>query len=642
MSVQFGICNFDGKPIDPVDLDEVRPLLAPYGPDGESYICKDNIAIIYRAFHTTKESRWEKQPYASASGALITWDGRLDNRQDLIVALGSEASSDLTDISIVAAAYEHWGIDAFGKLIGDWAISICDPTNRSLFLAKDFIGARHLYYRIDNNQVTWSTVLDPLVLCLKRPVALEEEYIAGWLSFFPASHLTPYVGIRAVPPCSFVRLTASTQTTSRYWDFDPAKTIRYRSDAEYEEHFRVAFSESVRRRLRSDSPTLAELSGGMDSSSIVCMADLILADGLAETPRVDTISYYNDSESNWNERPFFTSVEKARGRVGCHVDVSSLEAYKAEFPDKHFATTPASGGHSTQIAERLSACMNSQGNRVLLSGIGGDEVMGGVPSPTPELADLLARAHIWSLGHALKIWSLNKRVPWFHLLFEAVRGFLPPFLFGTPASKCPAPWLNPDFVSRHRPVFAGYNPRSSLFGASPSFQENLATLEMLRRQLACFGSSPQPCYEKRYPCLDRTLLEYLFAIPREQLVRPGQRRSLMRRALTGIVPEPILSRKRKAFVSRAPIVAMSSRAASLVATIPTMVLCNRQIVDACRFKESVSRAGHDQETSMVAVMRTVILESWLRHVAGRLLIGDPKAPVYKGDRNVWSRPIQAG
>ena len=90
MSVQFGKCNFDGKPVDPKDLDEVRPVLAPYGPDGEGYICKDNVGILYRAFHTTKESRREIQPHVSPSGFVLTWDGRLDNREELIGELISE------------------------------------------------------------------------------------------------------------------------------------------------------------------------------------------------------------------------------------------------------------------------------------------------------------------------------------------------------------------------------------------------------------------------------------------------------------------------------------------------------------------------------------------------------------------------
>jgi asparagine synthase (glutamine-hydrolysing) len=306
MSVQFGKLNFDGNPIDSDELTRVQHLLEPYGPDGEGSLSKDNVGILYRAFHTNAESRREQQPYRCLSGTVITWDGRLDNREDLIQQLDRRLWHAATDVEIVAAAYEHWNTDAFARLIGDWALSIWNPKDRSLTLAKDFAGARPLYYTVETDQLTWCTVLDPLVLCAGRTFPLEEEYIAGWLSLYPATNLTPYVGVHSVPPSCFVRITKGKQKVLKYWDFCPSRTIRYHTDGEYEEHFRAVFSESVRRRLRSDTPVLAELSGGMDSSSIVCVADRVLANGHAETPRLDTISFYDDSEPNWNERPYFT------------------------------------------------------------------------------------------------------------------------------------------------------------------------------------------------------------------------------------------------------------------------------------------------------------------------------------------------
>src|SRR5580698_2962803 len=92
-----------------------------------------------------------------------------------------------------------------------------------------------------------------------------------------------------------------------------------------------------------------------------------------------------------------------------------------------------------------------------------------------------------------------------------------------------------------------------------------------QRQLGCTALPSGPIYEKRYPYLDRDLLEFLYALPREQLVRPGQRRSLMRRALAGIVPDKVLNRKRKAFVSRSPMAAISRNWASLTDTCSQMI-----------------------------------------------------------------------
>ncbi len=614
MSVQFGRWNFDGRPADREYLAKAEGMLAPYSPDGGAAYIKDSVGILFRAFHTTKESRSEAQPHTTPSGTVLTWDGRLDNRPDLIGKLTDVLTAHATDIEIVAAVYEQWGTDCFARLLGDWALTIWNPSCHSLLLAKDVVGTRHLYYSTGKGQVTWSTILDPLVLLAEKTFSLEEEYIAGWLSFFPATHLTPYVGIHSVPASCFVRLTPTTESVVKYWDFDPGKRIRYRADDEYEEHFRAVFAESVGRRLRSDCPILAELSGGMDSSSIVCMADTVIARRAAETPRVHTISYYNDSEPNWNERPYFTKVEEQRGRAGCHIDVGSRETLNFELVGGCFRPTPGSGGPANEASRQFSACMISQGSRVVLSGIGGDEMTGGVPTPTPELEDLLARAHFESLARELRVWALLKRMPWFYLFTEAARGFFPPSLVGVPAHKRPGLWLNPKFVKRNRAALRGYEQRLKLFGPLPSFQTNLSTLDALRRQLGCAALPSEPPYEKSYPYLDRGFLEFLFAIPAEQLVRPGQRRSLMRRALARTVPDEVLNRKRKAFVSRAPATAISREWNGLMEMTRCMASNSLGIVDEKYFSEALHKARRGENVMVVPLLRAIGTELWLRNL----------------------------
>src|SRR5262249_30683875 len=104
----------------------------------------------------------------------------------------------------------------------------------------------------------------------------------------------------------------------QYWHFDPDKRITYKTDAEYEEHFRQVFFQSVKRRLRADAPVVAGLSGGRDSSAIVCVADELIARGEAETPRLDTYSRYDEQEPFGNDKPYLTIVEQKRGRTGRH------------------------------------------------------------------------------------------------------------------------------------------------------------------------------------------------------------------------------------------------------------------------------------------------------------------------------------
>jgi len=616
MSVQFGRWNYDSAHPAPGYLEKASQLLAPYGPDGEGRYSDAGVDIIYRAFHTTKESRRERQPHAAASGAVITLDGRLDNREELIRQLRGDLSLESTDVAIVAAAYEKWSTNCFAKLLGDWALAIWDPRDQALILAKDFVGTRHLYYAIEKDQVTWSSILDPLVLLAGKSFALEEEYIAGWLGSFPATHLTPYVGIQAVPPSSFVRVSGGKQTVQKYWDFDPGKRIRYHTDAEYEEHFRTVFAESVRRRLRSDKPVLAELSGGMDSSSIVCMADKLIAAGCAETPRLDTVSYYDDREPNWNERPYFSLVEEKRRRTGCHIDMAAEDAFHFQCETGRFVATPASVSRPSKAHKEFTASLASGGNRVILSGIGGDEVTGGVPTPIPELADLLAKARFLTLARQLKLWALDKRKPWFYLLFETVRRFLP----RGPArisADTETPWLRDRFARRNRIALRGYETKLKLLGPLPSLQENIGALHKLRRQLGCCALQCGPPCEKRYPYLDRDLLEFAYVIPREQMVRPRQRRSLMRRALTGIVPNGILARKRKAFVFRAHISSIPLEWISSAGMRQRMVSSSIEVVEQERFSDVLQQARSGQNVKIVALMRTLALEFWLRAIAAR-------------------------
>lgn len=612
MSVQFGIWNLDGRPVDVQSIERVISISSAFGLGGGGTFTRENTSILYFAFHTTKESREEVQPFLMVSDEVITWDGRLDNRTQLISDIGTMISSDATDIEIVAAAYERWGMDCFCKLLGDWAIAIWNSKMHRLILARDTIGIRQLYYRRAKDQIIWSTLLDPLVLLSDKPLKLNEEYVAGWLSRYPATNLTPYVGIHSVPACAYVVLRPSRHEIAQYWQFDPAKRIRYSTDREYEEHFRVVFRQAVRRRLRSDNSVLAELSGGMDSVSIVCMADHIISSGETDTPRLDTISLYSESEPNWDERPYFTKVEERRGRTGLHIRIEPEQMFSSVLHNGSLESTPACTAF--RIAQSIKSLTQPLDARVVLSGVGGDEVMGGVPTPIPELQDLLTRARLRQLVHRLKIWALEKRSPWLHLLADAIREFLPQAFVSSKDSQRSNPWLNPDFFSRNRQAFNGYQGRLRFFGPPPSFQANVNTISQLQRQLACNASACAPNSETRYPYLDRDLLEFMYAIPRCQVVRPGCRRSLMRRAMAGLVPDEILERKRKAFGVRGPTVAISSEWNFLSELMKHMRSAALGMVDPEGFLAVMQKARNNGDVPLPRLVRTLSVEFWIENL----------------------------
>src|SRR5579884_1888716 len=609
MSVQFGVWNVDGPPVDERLACAADPILAEYAPDGASHYQSAEILIAHHALHTTAESCRETQPYIAGSGAVITWDGRLDNREELIYQLGERLSELSTDVEIVAESFDRWDTNCFAKLLGDWAISVWRPSSRTLILAKDFAGIRPLYYSAEASQIVWSSLLEPLVTLFGRKFELNHAYVAGWLSMYPAADATPYVGIHGVPPSSFVTLDAKRAKIVKYWDFDPSKQLQYRTDSEYEEHFRALFRKAVHRRLRSDRPICAELSGGMDSPSIVCMADLIAASSPG-IPEIRTLSYYDDTEPNADERPYFTKVEAKRGRIGCHIDSSGIKMFAFDSTGGFLATPGNVSSGSKSFTLQRTVFLNSCGTRVVLSGVGGDEVTGGIPSPVTELQDLLIQGNLRTLAHKLKLWALAKRKPWFHLLGEAIVGFLPSAMAVDFEHLRPLECLKQDFVHRNSEVFSGFHNRVRLLGPRPSFQANIQSLNFLRRQLAT-KSLPGPySYETRYPFLDRDLLEFIFAIPRDQLLQPGYRRSLMRRALATLVPPEILQRKRKAYLSRSPRTAIANEWESLKTSCTQMVSARLGIVDETALQRILLACRNSDQVPLAQLMRTILLEIW--------------------------------
>jgi asparagine synthase (glutamine-hydrolysing) len=614
MSVQFGVCNLDGEPVGEDVLAQIEDLLVSYAPDGVSVLRQKSSALLYGSFETGSNPT-QLQPHRLANRDWMIWDGRLDNRNDLIRASRSLTTRS-TDVEIVASTYERLGTGMFSQLIGDWAISIFSDDRQEVVLARDFIGARPLFYRVDDRHVAWSTVLEPLVLVENGVPRPSQPYVAGWLSSFPRSGLTPYEHVLSVPPSSTVRIRSGRLTVSNYWDLDPTQTIGYRTDRDYEEHFRCTLREAVRRRIVSTKPVLAELSGGIDSSSIVCIADSLLADGESLAPRIDTVTYYDSAEPNWDELPYAQSVEQSRGRSGSHIDIGPHSFEHSDRRSNRFRVIPTSPYARSSAADSFSQLLKNRGYRAVLSGLGGDEILGGVPTPLPELADLLVGLEPARFFRQSVRWAFAKRKPivtlWSALLWQ----FLPQ---GQGVSHLPSAqltWLTKEFAARCERDLRVPFRRTKVTGSRPSFQANLFAVDSCRSQLSCTALESNPVYEWRYPLLDRDLVSFCASVPREQMVRPHERRSLMRRALADIVPWEILQRRRKAYVSRALVAIVSADFARLRSG-GSFLAEELGIVDCKKLEHAVQNAEQGRAVATVPLLRTLALEDWLRSLRDR-------------------------
>jgi len=364
----------------------------------------------------------------------------------------------------------------------------------------------------------------------------------------------------------------------------------------------------------------------MDSSSIVCAADQLLKTDPGLARRLDTLSYLNDAERDWNERPFVEAVEHFRGKTGFHVDVGGQLDFIPERDHHCFPSTPAFGTLPSLPQRQVSKYLAETNLRVILSGLGGDETTGGVPDGSAELADLLLEGRWATFLRQAVAWCLPTRRPLIHMIGGVLSEFLPQSLFRPNLLRSRVPWISKkvERTATKNPAWARL--RLKLHGSRPSIQENLYTLDDLRRQIACAATPVSPPREHRYPFLDRDLLEFLYNTPREQIVRPGRRRSLMRRALSGIVPEVILERRRKAYVSRNHIVSFQALAGEISEWTKNMVCSELGVIDLKAFHRALAGAYRGEDSRLWQISNTLALESWLRDERVRSLFASRTLP----------------
>ncbi len=615
MGIIFGILRAPREQVKEAEMVLLASPTLRYAPDGTFVLVKGNVGMGFQPYYTHERSRLESRPASDSHGNLLVFDGRLDNHGELSTELGS-GSRDVADSLLILAAFERWGEQCFSRLIGDWALALWSACDQVTYLARDHAGTRTLYFAETDGTLRWSTYLETFFAEGER-YALDEQYAAHFLCGQPIGDLTPYAGIRAVPPAHYLAIKNGAVTTTAHWSWIAKEQIRYKSDLEYQEHLFSLLAQSVQRRTTPGAPILAELSGGMDSTAIVCLSDHIRkSQGAGAKDLLDTISYYNRAEPNWNEEPYFSVTETRRGKKGIHIDTSAaMPSFDMEqgLPRDLGATMwPGTDRGTLENEQALELVIGDRGYRTILSGIGGDEVLGGVPNPLPELADLLVSGNIVALLKQGTAWCLSTRTPLLHMLYAALR--FTAGLYGSPSagSSTMPPWVSPHLShrsltdakeTRHR------HPRHARPSALCNGQAWWSILETQpHRYPQCLTRR-----EYRYPFLDRDLVDYLFRIPRAQLVRPGNRRSLMKRTLADLIPAEVLNRRRKAYLAHWPVVTLRSAQDQIERLLSDPVAAEYGFIDRTVLLREYHAVLNGQKTEQAtSLIRTAFFEMWLR------------------------------
>lgn len=602
MPILAGIWNRDGHPVDRDQKESFFGAVQRWRPGPAAEFEDGEIAFLTVCPTNRERTSLVAPTLCSVTGQVVLFDGRLDNASELTRELGLVGSV-LPD-SIIRLGWQRWNNLLLQRLVGDWAATIWDSRERRLFLTCDFIGARRLYYMVQRRTnggswIRWCSGYTPLQLSCDEPQKVSHQYLLDFVIWQPKPENTPYEGIDGVPPGHWLEIAPTHQRLRKYRRLRKSNLLPCRIEQDYVDAFRQLFFQAVRRRVEGEPHAIADLSGGIDSSSIVCVAQHLQSRGLLHT-HVHTLSYYDTSEPNGDERPYFNAVEQSVGRTGAHLNIADpIMKPPAHIP----LPCPGYSDISISLQYFEDRLRRNTTSNVRLVGRGGDEVTGGIPDAVSQLAEQFLSLHWNAFLHLLVEWSVVKRQSAIRMALDSVAASLPDW-FIVSRHKRDYDWLFSNSAVHERVQ----HRRAELLGAQTWYSGKVSVERAI--DLLSFNTRPYDAtlfghQVEALPYLDQDLLEFLLFVPSDVLLRPRRRRALLRAALRGIVPEIVLERRTKWL----GIVRPSREAIALTGNLPKCVAAGVCSSDGVAKALSAVRAGNTEVGFFLA--RLGLLEHWL-------------------------------
>lgn len=501
-----------------------------------------------------------RQPIWNEDGSCcIVYNGELYNFPDLRRELEAKghAFRTRTDTEVALHAYEEWGPECLARFNGMFAFAIWDGRERALFLARDRIGEKPLYWFRDGRRLAFASEIKAILADPTVPRRLGPTGLANFLAFgHSVAPETIYEGIRKLLPGHYLTARQGHVRIVRYWDVgdEPPPMPEQASEEECAELVLNLLDDSVRRRLIADVPVGAFLSGGVDSSAVVALMARHASD------RVKTFSLGFAIGGAYNELSDAARVARRLGtdhyelEVGHRDLVDTLQTLVYHY-DEPFGD-PA--GFPVYLLSRFAR----QHVKVVLTGDGGDELFGGyrryaadraahlyqrLPGPVterlvPALAARLPRSRrVKRMAATLPIRDPGRRYAAWLLVFspEMQAELLAPEVLESVAGHDPAADYPRYYASLNGDTAADHLNRLLYV----DLKTWLADDYLEKTDKATMARS----LEARLPLLDHRLVELAFAIPGRYKIRGLSLKRVLKRAVRGLVPEEVLQRPKHGF-----------------------------------------------------------------------------------------------
>jgi asparagine synthase (glutamine-hydrolysing) len=532
-----------------------RPRLAEL-PSEERY----NLAFGFRRLSILDLSPAGHQPMGTPGGQLwIVYNGEIYNYIELraeLQALGCTFAT-RSDTEVILHAYRQWGEACLRRFNGMWAFAIWDAARQRLFCSRDRFGIKPFYYYRTGRSLAFASEIKALLELPGVPRQPNDGILYDYLSANQIDHTaeTFFEGIEQLPPAHYLVVDAGSVSVHRYWDLPKIEQTLPGPDIGYAQTFAELLTDAVRLHLRSDVAIGTCLSGGLDSSTIVCLVERLLAGtGNPDLPpgeRLQKTFSACAEDLRFDERRFIEPVLQATGAERNFVFPHPSRLLD-DLPRLIYHQDEPFGSLSIYAQWCVMALAHEGRVKVLLDGQGGDELLGGYHSYFDYFwAGLLGRGH-WGL--LLSEWAAYRRIyrasPW-SVAAHTLRPFAPAWAVSAARRLkrggglgMQVLGLNPDFARRYR------RRRPEAVPLRPDPFRNALYDSLTRSSLPKLlhyedRNSMAHSIEARVPFLDYRLAEFAFQLPPEQKIHHGLTKVVLRQALQGTLPEVVRARTDK-------------------------------------------------------------------------------------------------
>ena len=494
------------------------------------------------------------QPLTNETGTIrLVMNGEIYNFRELRSELEAKGHhfSTRSDAEVVVHLYEDTGKRCIERLNGMFALALWDSNRRELILARDRFGKKPLYYADLGNTLLFGSELKALLEHPRCPDSLDFESLSRYLAleYVP----TPYSifdGVRKLPGGHLLRWADGNCSVEQYWDLSFGHEREQRSSVDYAEELRVRLREAVRRRLVSDVPLGAFLSGGIDSSSVVAMMAPELASGSLKTFSIGFAEQSFDESEHARRVATYFGTEHHEEVFTPDVMLDLLPTI-GEVVDEPFAD-------ASILPTYLLSRFTRQFVTVALGGDGADELLAGYPTFP---ADRVARVYrVPRVLHEHVVTRLTDRIPVSTSNFS-VDFKIKQFVRGAaqPVETRHATWLGSftaheqkqllvreptDPLTEHRHSFSDAPTKDSLerviYAYAKTYLQDDILVKVDRASMAC-------SLEVRAPFLDVELVEFLGRVPPELKLKRLTTKHLLKEAMGAHLPPGIASRPKKGF-----------------------------------------------------------------------------------------------